>query len=239
MIAEDTLLEKKILLVDDEQELLNLLSDVLKREGFKNIYTANAGVDALLNAKDINPDIILLDVNLPDIDGFMVCDKIRKFSFCPIIFLTAKGDDEDKLNGLGAGGDDYVTKPFNIKEVVLRVKAQLRRNSYTPSVEEVKENIITFNDVVINEDTGEVTKANEVVTLTAKEYQLLLFLAKNPNKIFSKASLCSNIWGFDYDGYDNTIMVHIRHLREKLEDTPSSPNHIKTMKGLGYKLVIK
>ncbi|SHJ37652.1 DNA-binding response regulator, OmpR family, contains REC and winged-helix (wHTH) domain [Clostridium cavendishii DSM 21758] len=239
MIAEDTLLEKKILLVDDEQELLNLLSDVLKREGFKNIYTATTGVDALLNSKDINPDIILLDVNLPDIDGFMVCDKIRNFSFCPIIFLTAKGDDDDKLNGLGAGGDDYVTKPFNIKEVVLRVKAQLRRNSYIPSVEDTKGKIISFSNIVINEDTGEVTKSKEAVILTAKEYQLLLFLAKNPNKIFSKSSLCSNIWGFDYDGYDNTIMVHIRHLREKLEDNPSSPNHIKTMKGLGYKLVIK
>lgn len=237
MIREDELLDKKILLVDDEEQLLSLLGEVLEKEGFKNIHKASTGIDGILSAKEVNPDIIVLDVNLPDIDGYMVCDKIRKFSFCPIIFLTAKGDDEDKLSGLEAGGDDYVTKPFNIKEVVLRIKAQLRRNNYSPMVEEKKK--LSFGNITINEDTGEVLKDNEIVTLTAKEYQLLVFLAKNPNKIFSKNSLCSSIWGFDYDGYDNTIMVHIRHLREKIENDPSNPEYIKTLKGLGYKLVVK
>lgn len=239
MITEYTLLDKKILLVDDEEQIISLLEEVLKKEGFKNIYKAVNGVDAILTSKDIEPDIILLDVNLPDIDGYMVCDKIRVFSFCPIIFLTAKGDDEDKLNGLEAGGDDYVTKPFNIKEVILRIKAQLRRNSYNPLENHEKQNTLTFGDITVNEGNGEVSKGTNLITLTAKEYQLLLFLVKNPNKIFSKNNLCANIWGFDYDGYDNTIMVHIRHLREKIEDNPSKPNYIKTLKGLGYKLVVK
>lgn len=236
MIREEELLEKKILIVDDEEQLLSLLEEVLEKEGFKNIYKAATGIDGILNAKEVNPDIILLDVNLPDIEGYMVCDKIRKFSFCPIIFLTAKGEDEDKLNGLEVGGDDYVTKPFNIREVVLRIKAQLRRNNYTPLEEKKK---LQFGDITINEETGEVLKDDTVINLTAKEYQLLLFLIKNPNKIFSKNSLCSNIWGFDYDGYDNTIMVHIRHLREKIEEDASNPQYIKTLKGLGYKLVVK
>lgn len=237
MIREDELLDKKILLVDDEEQLLSLLEEVLRREGFNNIYRATTGIDGILTAKEIEPDLIVLDVNLPDIEGYIVCDKIRKFSFCPIIFLTAKGEDEDKLNGLEAGGDDYVTKPFNIKEVVLRIKAQLRRNNYVPI--EVKEKKLQFGNITINEENGEVLKGKEIITLTAKEYQLLLFLAKNPNKIFSKNSLCTNVWGFDYDGYDNTIMVHIRHLREKIEKDPSNPEYIKTLKGLGYKLVVE
>ena len=237
MIREDELLDKKILLVDDEEQLLSLLTEVLKREGFKNFYSASTGIDGILIAKEIEPDLILLDVNLPDIEGYMVCDKIRKFSFCPIIFLTAKGEDEDKLNGLEAGGDDYVTKPFNIKEVILRIKAQLRRSNYAPI--EMKDKKLQFGDITIYEERGEVVKGKETITLTAKEYQLLLFLAQNPNKIFSKNSLCTNIWGFDYDGYDNTIMVHIRHLREKIEKDPSNPKCIKTLKGLGYKLVVE
>lgn len=237
MISEKELLDKKVLLVDDEEQLLNLLEEVLCREGFKKIYKATTGIDGILSAKEVNPDIILLDVNLPDIEGYLVCDKIRKFSFCPIIFLTAKGEERDKLNGLEAGGDDYVTKPFNIKEVVLRIKAQLRRNSYSPLEEKKKK--FNFGDITINEDNGEVLKEDKLVKLTATEYQLLLFFAKNPNKIFSKSSLCTNVWNYDYKGYDNTIMVHIRHLREKIEDDPGSPKYIKTLKGLGYKLVVK
>ena len=238
-MTEEVFISKKILLVDDEEQLVNLLEEVLIKEGFKNIYKAYNGIDGILSAKENNPDLIILDVNMPDIEGFMACERIRKFTFCPIIFLTAKGEDKDKLQGLEAGGDDYVTKPFNIKEVVLRVKAQLRRSSYVASKEKSKEQVITFGDITINEATGEVFKQREVLALTAKEYQLLVFLAKNPNKIFSKTNLCSSVWGFDYEGYDNTIMVHIRHLREKIEKDPSNPEYIKTLKGIGYKLVIK
>lgn len=237
MIDESVFLDKKILLVDDEKQLLDLLREVLSKEGFKNIYEATNGIDGILMARDLNPDIIILDVSLPDIEGYTVCEKIRSFSFCPIIFLTAKDEDNNKLQGLESGGDDYVTKPFNLREVVLRIKAQIRRSSYVEV--KSKSELIIFGDVVINEDAGEVKKAGEIVNLTAKEYTLLLFLAKNKNKIFSKNTLCEKIWGYDYDGNDNTIMVHIRHLREKLEDDSSNPEYIKTLKGLGYKLVVK
>lgn len=237
MKDENIFLKNKILLVDDEKQLLNLLSEVLSKEGFKNIYEATNGIDGILMAKDIKPDIIILDVNLPDIDGYMVCEKIRSFSFCPIIFLTAKDEDRNKLQGLEVGGDDYVTKPFNLREVVLRIKAQLRRSNYTE--DKNKYEFITFGDIVINEEAGEVSRSGKIVNLTAKEYNLILFLAKNSNKIFSKNTICEKIWGYDYDGNDNTIMVHIRHLREKLEEDPSNPKYIKTLKGLGYKLVIK
>lgn len=230
----DEILNKKVLLVDDERELLTLLKEVFIKEGFRQIYEVDNGIDAILSVKEKNPDIIILDVNLPDIDGYKVCDRIRKFSTSPIIFLTAMGEDEEKIKGLESGGDDYVTKPFNIKEVVLRVKSQLRRGSL---VSEIKTNIYTFGKISINEETGEVKKGEENISLTAKEYSLILFLAKNINRVFSKSSLCEEVWGYEYDGYDNTIMVHIRHLREKLEDKPSDPKHIKTLKGIGYKLV--
>ena len=230
----NNILDKKILIIDDERELLVLLKEVFNKEGFINIYEADNGIDGILSAKENNPDIIILDVNMPDIDGYKVCDRIRRFSLCPIIFLTARSEDEEKIIGLEAGGDDYVTKPFNIKELVLRVKSQLRRGSL---ISENKDSKYTFGNISIDEEAGEVYKGNDNISLTAKEYSLILFLVKNKNKVFSKTSLCENIWGYEYDGYDNTIMVHIRHLREKLEDNPSEPKYIKTLKGIGYKLV--
>lgn len=233
-MTNNEILDKKILLIDDERELLVLLKEVLIKEGFNNIYEADNGIDGILSAKEKNPDIIILDVNMPDIDGYKVCDRIRRFSLCPIIFLTAKSEDEEKILGLEAGGDDYVTKPFNIKEVVLRVKSQLKRGMINTKP---KRKLYSFGNIYINEETGEVIKNGVNLSLTAKEYSLVLFLVKNKNKVFSKTSLCENIWGYEYDGYDNTIMVHIRHLREKLEDNPSEPRHIKTLKGIGYKLV--
>lgn len=227
--------DSKILIVDDERQLLVLLKEVFMKEGFNEIYEADNGIDAILSAKENMPNLIILDVNLPDIDGYNVCQRIRSFSSCPIIFLTAKSEDEEKIKGLEVGGDDYVTKPFNIKELVLRAKSQLRRS--TPEKNIKKENIYTFGDVYINEDTGEIKKGEKQIILTAKEYALMLYLVKNKNKVFSKNSLCEEIWGYEYDGNDNTIMVHIRHLREKIEDNPSKPKYIKTLKGIGYKLV--
>lgn len=227
--------DSKILIVDDERQLLVLLKEVFMKEGFNEIYEADNGIDAILSAKENMPNLIILDVNLPDIDGYNVCQRIRSFSSCPIIFLTVKSEDEEKIKGLEVGGDDYVTKPFNIKELVLRAKSQLRRS--TPEKNIKKENIYTFGDVYINEDTGEIKKGEKQIVLTAKEYALMLYLVKNKNKVFSKNSLCEEIWGYEYDGNDNTIMVHIRHLREKIEDNPSKPRYIKTLKGIGYKLV--
>nr|WP_025784597.1 response regulator transcription factor [Sporosarcina sp. D27] len=241
-VKDAVLNQKKILLVDDEQDILDLLEMVLTKEGLRNIYKANNGNAGIKLCKEINPDIIVLDVMLPDIDGLEVCRRIREFSFCPIIFLSAKSDDVDKLIGLGVGGDDYVTKPFSPKEVAYRIKAQFRRLEQiqhvnrSNSIEELKE-IFIYADLEIDEDKAEVKKSGQRIDLTAKEYQLLLYLVKNSNRILSKDLILERIWGSNYEGYDNTLMVHIRNLRKKIEDNPSSPKYIITFKGLGYKFV--
>ena len=218
---------KKILLVDDELDILNLLETVLKKEGFNNIYKTTSGHEAIKMCEKIAPDLIVLDIMLPDIDGFEVCRRLREFCLVPIIFLSAKDDDVDKLLGLGIGGDDYITKPFSPKEVAFRIKAHFRRSEYfnLKSLSDSKR-IIRFGDVEIDEDKGEVRKKSELVPLTLKEYSLLLYLAYNPNKILSKNQILEKVWGSDFEGYDNTLMVHIRHLRQKLENDPSNPKYI-------------
>jgi len=237
MIAIEDIAEKKVLLVDDEVEILELLETVLLKEGFKNIYKASTGIEGIEICRNQNPDIIVLDIMLPDIDGLEVCRRIREFSIIPIIFLSAKSDDIDKLLGLGIGGDDYVTKPFSPKEIAFRIKAHFRRNEYIGLNSKLnREDSFSFGDIVLDYNSGEVRKSDNLITLTAKEYQILLYMAKHPNQILSKTKICDNVWGDEYIGYDNTIMVHIRHLREKLEDNPGNPKYIKTIKGLGYKL---
>ncbi|MCG1011996.1 response regulator transcription factor [Tepidanaerobacter sp. GT38] len=218
---------KKILLVDDELDILNLLETVLKKEGFNNIYKTTSGHETIKMCEKIAPDLIVLDIMLPDIDGFEVCRRLREFCLVPIIFLSAKDDDVDKLLGLGIGGDDYITKPFSPKEVAFRIKAHFRRSEYfnLKSLSDSKR-IIRFGDVEIDEDKGEVRKKSELVPLTLKEYSLLLYLAYNPNKILSKNQILEKVWGSDFEGYDNTLMVHIRHLRQKLENDPSNPKYI-------------
>lgn len=242
-INSSNLNNKKILLIDDEKDILNLLETVLIKEGFKEIYKAENGNKGIELCEKVNPDIIVLDIMLPDIDGYEVCKRIREFSMCPIIFLSAKSDDVDKLLGLGIGGDDYVTKPFSPKEIAFRIKAHFRRLEHMQLIGNEKKSddnkeVFKFKDIEIDENKAEVKKSGEVLNLTAKEYQLLLHLVKNSNMILSKNSLIENIWGSEYEGYDNTLMVHIRHLREKLEDDPSKPQHILTFKGLGYKFVM-
>lgn len=234
--------KKKILLIDDERDILNLLEIALKKEGFKEIYKADTGIKGVEICKQINPDIIVLDIMLPDIDGYEVCKRIREFSMCPIIFLSAKSDDVDKLLGLGIGGDDYVTKPFSPKEIAFRIKAHFRRLEHMQSVRNDRRGddtneVIKFKDIELDENKAEVKRSGDILNLTAKEYQLLLYLVKNSNMILSKNSLIENIWGSEYEGYDNTLMVHIRHLREKIEVDPSKPQHNLTFKGLGYKFV--
>ncbi|MBU5311243.1 response regulator transcription factor [Tissierella carlieri] len=227
---------EKILLVDDEKDILDLLETTLIKEGFKEIYKSLSGYEGIELCKKINPDIIVLDIMLPDIDGFQVCQSLREITLCPILFLSAKNDDIDKLLGLSLGGDDYITKPFSPKEVAYRIKAQLRRKAYLNTIEN---NIIEFGQISINEGKKEVSKNGQVLSLTAKEYQLLLYLAKYPNHILSKKTLYEAIWEEPYFGDDNTIMVHIRKIREKVEDIPSSPKYLLTIKGLGYKLNTK
>lgn len=231
---------KKILLVDDEVDILNLLEAVLLKEDFENIYKATCGHEAIKITKEINPDIIVLDIMMPGIDGFEVCRRLREFTLVPIIFLSAMDEDVDKLLGLGIGGDDYITKPFSPKEVAYRIKAHFRRSEYMALIRKDDEkNILTFGDIEIDRKKGEVKKGDIPINLTAKEYNLLLYLAQNSNQILSKNKILAQVWGYDFEGYENTLMVHIRHLRKKIEDDPANPKHIITVRGLGYKLIIE
>lgn len=236
---EHSINDSKILLVDDEVELLKLMETVLKKEGFQRILKATTGSGGIVLAREEHPDLIVLDIMLPDTDGFEVCRKLREFTFAPIIFLSARSEDVDKILGLGIGGDDYVTKPFSPKEVAFRVKAQLRRKSYFEQAHKEKPVIVRIGDLTLDEEKGEVRKADEPLSLTAKEYQMFLYMAKHPNQILSKQKICDAVWGDEYEGYDNTIMVHMRRLREKVENDPSHPEYIITVKGLGYKLAVK
>lgn len=224
----------KLLLVDDERDILNLLEDVLRGEGYHNILKAATGEQAITLCRSEKPDAIVLDIMLPGIDGIETCKRIREFSYCPILFLSSKNDEVDKLLGLSIGGDDYVTKPFSPKEVAFRVKAQLRRISYEQAGSH--EAIIDIGNIRIDTGSRRVYKAAAEITLTAREYQLLTYMAQNAGKIISKGRLYEQVWGESASGVDNTMMVHIRHLREKLEHDPSTPKLIITVKGLGYKL---
>lgn len=228
--------EYKIVIVDDECDILNLLEKTFNMEGFRNIFKAKNAVEAIKICKEILPDIIILDVMLPDMNGYEVCSQIRQFSHCPILFLSSKNDEVDKILGLAAGGDDYVTKPFSPKEIAYRVKAQLRRINYLKQ-ETVENNFIKINSLTINPNGCCVMKNNKEIELTAREFSILLLLAKNLGNVISKERIYEKIWNEDSYGCDNTIMVHIRHLREKIEDNPSNPKQIITVKGLGYKMV--
>lgn len=227
--------EHKIMIVDDEPDILTLLEKALMIEGFHNILKIDNGSKAIKTCREAKPDVIILDVMLPDLDGYEVCKQIRQFSHCPILFLSSKNDEVDKILGLAVGGDDYVTKPFSPKEVAFRVKAQLRRAEYRQSPKQPC--AINIGELAIDPDGCRVSKNGKDIGLTAKEFEILHYLAQNTGRVISRERLYETIWGEDSFGCDNTIMVHIRHLREKLEDNPTKPQYIITMKGLGYKLV--
>jgi len=233
---ENKCYSSKILIIDDEHDLCELLRVYLSKEGFHPVYSAYTGLEGINRCREVNPDIIILDIMLPDMDGFEVCRKLREFTYEPILFLSAKEEETDKIFGLGIGGDDYITKPFSLKEIAFRIRAQLRRKQY---IDIGSNRILKFGNITINDKANEVTKDGLPVELTAKELQILTLLARYPNHILSKKKLYENIWGEEYFGDDNTIMVHIRHLREKLEQDPGNPNYIITVKGLGYKLAVK
>lgn len=227
----------KILLVDDETDILNLLIDVLHKEGFTNIQTAENGQDAVTVCRSFQPDVVILDIMLPDFDGIEVCRKIRDFSHCSILFLSSKNDDVDKILGLACGGDDYVTKPFSPKEMVYRIKSQLRRMEYArkDAVPEQKK-ILSLGDIKLDIDAAVAYKNGQILELTAKEFGILRYMMENPNKIINKERLYEQVWGEESVVCDNTIMVHMRHLREKIEEDASNPKYLITVKGLGYKL---
>ncbi|MCI9978445.1 response regulator transcription factor [Clostridioides difficile] len=232
----ETYFNKKILLVDDEKDIIDLIEEVLINDGFKNIVKVYNGLDAISLCKTECPDVIILDIMLPDVDGIEVCKKIREFSYCSILFLSSKDDDIDKILGLSSGGDDYITKPFSPREVVFRVKAQLRRQQYQ-SIIPSDDVFIKLGNITIDTEGSCVYKDRNEIELTGREYQLLSYMAQNVNKIISKERLYEQVWGAYSSICDNTIMVHIRHIREKIENNPSNPKILITVKGLGYKLV--
>lgn len=224
---------KKILIVDDEPELLKLLSEILYSGGFYNIYTAKTCAEALEIASGQTISLCLLDVNLPDGDGFSLFDDFRKISKAPVIFLSARGEADDRIKGLGLGADDYIVKPFLAKELLLRVTAVLKRVYQIGG----GKTVFSLSGRVVDLETASVTWKNREIPLTAKEYILIKKLWENRNKIVTNDALCMAAWGEDYYGYENTLMVHIRRLRKKIEAEPSKPKHLITVKGLGYKLV--
>ena len=212
---------KKILLVDDEAELLEMTEGILRREGFYRIFTAQTCKEALTLLHQQRVSLCVFDVMLPDGDGFSLLQKLQQFSEAPVIFLTAKGEAEDKILGLGLGADDYIVKPFLPKELVLRLTALLRR----VYMKQIDQSVSSFRlgAKKVNLESAEVEDAGMTVSLTAKEFILLKKLYENKNKIVTNDALCQAAWGDDYYGYENTLMVHIRRLREKIEKTLQNP----------------
>lgn len=227
------LYNKKILLVDDEPDLLKLVSDILTDDGFINIVTAATVKDGISVSRNESPDLAILDVMLPDGDGFSLMRQMREFTDVPIIFLTAKDEAADKLAGLGLGADDYIVKPFLPQELLLRVYAVMRRCYKEES------NIIRLDGCTIDFSRAEVNKNGENIALTAKEHTLLETLARNEGKIVTLDALCESLWGNNPFGYENSLNAHIRRVREKIEIDPSKPASLITVKGLGYKLIVR
>ena len=225
-------MEKKILVVDDEKLIVKGIRFSLEQDGME-VDVAYDGEEALKYARDNKYDLILLDVMLPKLTGFEVCQQIREFSNVPIIMLTAKSEDMDKILGLEYGADDYITKPFNILEVKARIKAIMRRMG-TKDAKEKENNVISLGDMKMDRESRRVFIMNKEVNLTTKEFEVLELLIMNPGKVYSRDSLLQIIWGEDYPGDVRTVDVHIRRLREKIENNPSEPKYVQTKWGLGY-----
>ncbi|MCM3576325.1 response regulator transcription factor [Mesobacillus subterraneus] len=225
--------EDLILIVEDEREIAELVRDYLEAEGFRSILAFD-GLDGLNQFIEHQPAVAVLDVMLPKMDGIELCRRIRAESNIPIMIMSAKKSDTDKIIGLGIGADDYVTKPFSPGELVARIKAQLRRFKHL-SVQKEPENIIRFPGFEINLKEYTVFSSGNQVELSAKEFQLLAFMASNKGQVFTKEQLLENVWGYQHVGDTNTITVYVRKLREKIEPDPSEPQYIKTVWGIGYK----
>jgi two-component system alkaline phosphatase synthesis response regulator PhoP len=223
--------DKKVLVVDDDVKTVELVKLYLERDGYQ-VLTAYDGIEALRSARKSRPDLIVLDLMLPDIDGFEVCRILRHESDVPIIMLTAKSTDQDKLTGLGLGADDYVTKPFSPKELAARVRAVLRRIPGERVPEEIRSGELSMNFI-----KHEAWFAGRPLDLTSVEFKLLGVLASEPGRVFSRTSLIEEALGYDFEGFDRTIDVHVLNLRRKLELDPSHPRYIKTVYGVGYKFV--
>jgi len=222
---------KKVLVVDDDAKTVELVRLYLDRDGYQ-VLTAYDGVEALRLAREGSPDLIVLDLMLPDIDGLEVCRTLRRESDVPIIMLTARTTDRDKLAGLDLGADDYVTKPFSPKELVARVRAVLRRLPGERGPEEIK-----IGELEMNFEKHQASFGGKPLNLTSLEFNLLGALAREPDRVFTRANLIEEALGYDFEGFDRTIDVHILNLRRKLEPDPSHPRYIKTIYGVGYKFI--
>ncbi|SDY28951.1 DNA-binding response regulator, OmpR family, contains REC and winged-helix (wHTH) domain [Evansella caseinilytica] len=231
-----------ILIVDDEAAIAKMIKIVLQKEGFTQIYTAETAAEALAVVKQQPIDFIVLDVMLPDRSGFDICPELRRMSNAYILFLTAKVSDLDKLTGFAIGGDDYITKPFNPLEIVARINARLRRQAAAPTdnlqiTAAVKKTFYSCSRFSVNEQAGELVVDGKVVPCPAQVFLLLLHFCKHPDQVFSKTQLLEAVWGMDSYVDDNTVMVHIRRIRERIEEDPGKPKYLVTVRGLGYKLV--
>lgn len=225
----------RILVVDDEKNIVDIIKYNLKKEGYE-VMTAGDGEEALRLNEEFKPDIILLDIMMPKLDGYAVCRKVREKYDTPIIMLTARAEEVDKVLGLELGADDYVTKPFGTRELMARVKANLRRRNISEeaSYESTDKDVLYFGKLTIDLKRFEVKKDGSILDLTLREFELLKFLASQKTQVFSRETLLEKVWGYEYFGDVRTVDVTVRRLREKLEDDPSKPAYILTKRGVGY-----
>ncbi|WP_330396830.1 response regulator transcription factor [Anaeromicrobium sediminis] len=224
----------RILIAEDEENIRNLVKLHLSKEGYEVIEASN-GREALLKFKDNNIDLLILDIMMPEMDGYRVLEEVRASSQIPVIFLTAQGEERNKVLGLGLGADDYVVKPFSVVELISRVQAQLRR--YLRYSSRVSARIIYNGDLTLDLDSYSIKKGDTVLDLNPKELKLLMLFMENLGKVFTKKQLYEEVWGDMYFGDDNTIMVHISHIRDKIEDNPKKPKYLRTIRGIGYRMV--
>lgn len=225
--------KKKILIIEDEQSISDIIKFNLEKEGYETLtaYDGQAGYDKALSE---NLDLILLDVMLPLMDGFQVCKKVRETSLVPILMLTAKEEEIDKVLGLELGADDYITKPFSMRELIARIKANIRRTDFTDIVKDAPSDVQVFGNLEIDMNRFEVRKSGEALELTQREFELLKYLAAAEGRVFSREQLLEEVWGYEYYGDIRTVDVTVRRLREKLEDDSSDPKFIMTKRGIGY-----
>ena len=225
-------MDRRILVVDDEQIVTEVVEKYLRLEGYE-VRVARDGAQALEIAGEWHPSLVILDLMLPRIDGLEVCRQLRRDMAVPIIMLTAKGEETDRIVGLELGADDYVVKPFSPRELVARVKSVLRRTADSDA--QRKDGLLKFGDLVIDSVAREVTNRGKPINLTAKEFDLLYFFASHPNRVFTREQLMNLVWDYSFSAEYSTITVHIRRLRAKIEADPLKPRYIKTLWGVGYK----
>ena len=222
----------RVLIVEDEESLLFTLAHSMKREGY-TVFTANRGDDGLKLAREEKPDLILLDVMLPGMDGIQVCRLLRRDSDVPIIMLTALGGESDRVAGLDTGADDYMPKPFGMRELMARVRALLRRSA-PRAVPDTGPSVVRSGDLQLDRARHEVIRDGRVLRMKPKEFELLLFFLEHPGRVFSREQILNEVWGYDFYGGPRTVDVHIRWLRQKIEDDPANPTRLKTVRGSGY-----